>query len=155
MQQNIKVINETKIDARKLQLEITESIFAHDLEGILLKMTQLKVHGVRLSLDDFGAGYSSLSYVKKLPLDELKIDKSFVKEVLSNISAASITKMVISLAHELHISIIAEGLETLEQRQFFLENGCLNFQGYLYIKPLPISEFNDFVLANKSDSPNS
>ncbi len=143
----INLINETKIDARKLQLEITESIFAHDLESILLKMTQLKAHGVRLSLDDFGTGYSSLSYVKNLPLDELKIDKSFVKDVLKNVSAATITKMIISLAHELNIGIIAEGVETTEQRQFLITNGCHNFQGYLYSTPLPIHEFNAFVQA--------
>jgi len=147
VQHIIKLINETKIDARKLQLEITESIFANDLEGILLKMSQLKAHGVMLSLDDFGTDYSSLSYVKNLPLDELKIDKSFVKDVLSNVSAATITKMIISLAHELNIGIIAEGVETTEQRQFLIANGCHNFQGYLYSTPLPIHEFNAFVHA--------
>ena len=147
VQHIIKLINETKIDARKLQLEITESVFGHDLEGILLKMTQLKAHGIRLSLDDFGTGYSSLSYVKNLPLDELKIDKSFVKDVLKNVSAATITKMIISLAHELNIGIIAEGVQTTEQRQFLIANGCHNFQGYLYSTPLPINEFNAFVHA--------
>jgi len=146
----IRIIDDSKIDAHKLQLEITESIFAHDLDDIKVKLAQLKERGVRLSLDDFGTGYSNLTYVKNLPLDELKIDKSFVKDVLSNVSAASITKVVISLAHELHITIIAEGVETHEQRQFLVENGCLNFQGYLYSKPLPINEFNAFVLAHQT-----
>ncbi len=153
VQNIIRIIDDSKIDAHKLQLEITESIFAHDLEDIKVKLAQLKARGVRLSLDDFGTGYSNLTYVKNLSLDELKIDKSFVKDVLSDGSAASITKMVISLAHELRITIIAEGVETHEQRQFLVDNGCLNFQGYLYSKPLPISEFNAFVLAHKSDSP--
>ena len=143
----VSLIDETKIDAHKLQLEITESIFAHDLEDIMIKMTQLKAHGVRLSLDDFGTGYASLAYVKNLPLDELKIDKSFIKDVLSSVSAATITKMIISLAHELNIAIIAEGVETTEQQQFLVENGCHNFQGYLYSTPLPIHEFNSFVMA--------
>ena len=150
VQNIITIIDDSKIDANKLQLEITESIFAHDIDDIKVKLAQLKAHGVRLSLDDFGTGYSSLVYVKNLPLDELKIDKSFVKDVLSNVSAASITKMVISLAHELDIAIIAEGVETHEQRQFLVENGCLNFQGYLYSKPLPINEFNAFVLAHQA-----
>jgi diguanylate cyclase len=144
--QIVSLIEETKIDARRLQLEITESIFAHDLEDIMAKMTQLKAYGVRLSLDDFGTGYSSLAYVKNLPLDELKIDKSFTKDVLTSVSAATITKMIISLAHELNIAIIAEGVETNEQRQFLIDNGCHNFQGYLYSTPLPINEFNTFVL---------
>ncbi len=144
--QIVSLIEETKIDARRLQLEITESIFAHDLEDIMAKMTQLKAYGVRLSLDDFGTGYSSLAYVKNLPLDELKIDKSFIKDVLTSVSAATITKMIISLAHELNIAIIAEGVETNEQRQFLIDNGCHNFQGYLYSTPLPINEFNTFVL---------
>ncbi len=147
VQHLVTLINESKIDASKLQLEITESIFSNDLEGILLKMTELKAHGIRLSLDDFGTGYSSLSYVKNLPLDELKIDKSFVKDVLSNVSAATITNMIISLAHELNIAIIAEGVEIDEQRQFLVQNGCRHFQGYLFSKPLPIQEFNTFVLA--------
>ncbi|HEY0563792.1 MAG TPA: EAL domain-containing protein [Methylophilus sp.] len=144
----IALINETQIDASKLQLEITESIFAYDLEPILLKMAQLKSYGIKLSLDDFGTGYSSLAYVKKLPLDELKIDKSFIKEVLTSGSDATITKMIIALAHELHITIIAEGVETLEQQQFLINYGCFNFQGHLFSRPLPIDEFNAFVIAN-------
>jgi EAL domain-containing protein (putative c-di-GMP-specific phosphodiesterase class I) len=144
----ITLLNEAKVNAHKLQLEITESIFAHDLETIQVKMTQLKSYGIKFSLDDFGTGYSSLAYVKKLPLDELKIDKSFIKEVLTSVNDASITKMIISLAHELHIAIIAEGVETPEQQQFLINNGCLNFQGYLYSRPLPIAEFNAFALVN-------
>ena len=145
VQHIVDLIKETRIDARKLQLEITESIFAHDLEDIMIKMAQLKAHGIRLSLDDFGTGYSSLSYVKNLPIDELKIDKAFIKDVLTSANAATITKMIIALAHELNISIIAEGVETSEQRQFLIDNGCHNFQGYLYSTPLPITEFNTFV----------
>jgi EAL domain-containing protein (putative c-di-GMP-specific phosphodiesterase class I) len=140
------LINKTEIDAHKLQLEITESIFAQDLEAILDKMAQLKAYGIRFSLDDFGTGYSSLSYIKNLPLDELKIDKSFVKDMLTSVSNATITKMIILLAHELQIAIIAEGVETTEQRQFLIDNGCHTFQGYLYSRPLTIDEFNAFVL---------
>lgn len=148
LQHIMMLIESTRIDAHKLQLEITESIFAHDLETIIEKMMRLKALGIKLSLDDFGTGYSSLAYVKRLPLDELKIDKSFIKEVLTNARDATITKMIISLAHELHISIIAEGVETIEQRQFLMGNGCHRFQGYLYSPPLPIAAFNTFVLAS-------
>lgn len=147
IQHIMMLIEGSRIDAHKLQLEITESIFAHDLEPILEKLMRLKALGIKLSLDDFGTGYSSLAYVKQLPLDELKIDKSFIKDVLTNVRDSTITKMIISLAHELHITIIAEGVETVGQRQFLISNGCHTFQGYLYSRPLPISEFNAFVLA--------
>lgn len=148
VQHIVMLVNETNIDVSKLHLEITESIFAHNLDDIVLKMRQLKSFGIKLSLDDFGTGYSSLAYVKRLPLDELKIDKSFIKEVLTSVSDTTITKMIISLAHELQIAIIAEGVETTEQRQFLIDNGCHHFQGHLYSHPLPISEFNAFVAAN-------
>lgn len=145
----IALLDDTKIDAHKLKLEVTESIFAVDLDVILTKMMQLKSYGIQFSLDDFGTGYSSLAYVKNMPLDELKIDKSFIKDVLTNVSDASITKMIISLARELNIAIIAEGVEKKEQQQFLIENGCHHYQGYFYSPPLPINEFDAFVLANQ------
>lgn len=145
----IALVNDAGIDAHKLQLEITESIFAHNLEDITGKMVELKSFGIKFSLDDFGTGYSSLAYVKNLPLDELKIDKSFIKDVLTSVSDATIAKMIISLALELHIEVIAEGVETIEQLQFLVENGCSNFQGFLYSRALPLDAFNEFVLAHK------
>lgn len=141
----IASITHLGIDAHKLKLEITESVFANDIENIVLKMEQLKLYGIKFSLDDFGTGYSSLAYIKKLPLDELKIDKSFIKDVLTNSNDAAIAKMIISLAHELQIAVIAEGVETIQQRQFLINNSCYNFQGYLYSHPLPINELNAFV----------
>lgn len=145
VQDVIAILDNSKVDARKLQLEITESIFEQDLTDISNKMAQLKSHGVKFSLDDFGTGYSSLAYVKNLPLDELKIDKSFVKDMLSDTNNANITKMIISLARELNISTIAEGVETLEQRDFLIANNCSNFQGHLFSPALPIDDFETFV----------
>lgn len=145
LQHVITSVSQLGIDASKLKLEMTESVFASDLEDIVAKMTQLKSYGIQISLDDFGTGYSSLSYIKHLPLDELKIDKSFIKNVLTNANDAAIAKMIISLAHELHITVIAEGVETIQQRQFLIKNKCHNFQGYFYSRPLPITELNVFV----------
>ncbi len=115
-------------------------------------MTQLKALGIRFSLDDFGTGYSSLTYLRYLPLSELKIDKSFIKEVLSNSRDAAIAKMIISLAKELNVAVIAEGVETAVQRLFLIEHGCLNFQGYLYSRPLPAARFNEFVISQLNNS---
>lgn len=115
-------------------------------------MTQLKALGIRFSLDDFGTGNSSLTYLRYLPLSELKIDKSFIKEVLSNSRDAAIAKMIISLAKELNVAVIAEGVETAAQRLFLIEHGCLNFQGYLYSRPLPAARFNEFVISQLNNS---
>lgn len=151
--QNIAVLLEdTEINPQKLKLEVTESVFVNDLEVVSKKMTQLKALGIKFSLDDFGTGYSSLTYLRYLPLSELKIDKSFIKDVLSNTRDAAIAKMIISLAKELNVAVIAEGVETAAQRIFLIEHGCLNFQGYLYSRPLPAARFNEFVI-NQSNNP--
>ena len=151
--QNIAILLEnTEINPQKLKLEVTESVFVNDLEVVSRKMTQLKALGIRFSLDDFGTGYSSLTYLRYLPLSELKIDKSFIKEVLSNSRDAAIAKMIISLAKELNVAVIAEGVETAAQRLFLIEHGCLNFQGYLYSRPLPAARFNEFVISQLNNS---
>ena len=128
-----------------LKLELTESMLVNDVEDIITKMTALKAHGVRLSLDDFGTGYSSLSYLKKLPLDQLKIDQSFVRDVLTDPNDAAIARTVVTLAHGMGLQVIAEGVETQGQRDFLAEIGCLAIQGYLVSRPLPIAEFDAFV----------
>jgi EAL domain-containing protein (putative c-di-GMP-specific phosphodiesterase class I) len=110
---------------------------AHDVEDIIAKMTRLQMRGVGFSLDDFGTGYSSLSYLKRLPLDQLKIDQSFVRDVLTDPNDATIARTIITLAASLGLSVVAEGVETEGQRAFLMRNGCGAFQGYLFSRPIP------------------
>jgi EAL domain-containing protein (putative c-di-GMP-specific phosphodiesterase class I) len=137
----------------RLKLEITESMFAYDLESIINKMHQLKALGVGFSLDDFGTGYSSLSYLRRLPLDQLKIDQSFVREVLSDPNDAAIARTIIALGQSLGLMVIAEGVELQGQRDFLAEFGCDCCQGYLISRPLPIQDFAAFVQAQSTPSP--
>ncbi len=146
------VIASTGVDTRSLKLELTESLLIQDIEDIVQKMTALRAIGVGFSLDDFGTGYSSLNYLKRLPLDQLKIDQSFVRDVLTDTSDAAIVRTVIALGQSMGFAVIAEGVETPGQRSFLIENGCHLFQGYLFSKPLPIGQFVEFVFAaSKAD----
>jgi EAL domain-containing protein (putative c-di-GMP-specific phosphodiesterase class I) len=104
-------------------------------------MSDLKSHGLRFSLDDFGTGYSSLSYLKRLPLDELKIDRSFIRDLLVDACSGEIAHSIISLGRAMGLSVIAEGVETEAQRDFLAHLGCHAFQGYLYSRPLPVEKF--------------
>ena len=130
-----------KINPQLLKLEITESVLLEDIEEIVAKMTQLKLLGVRFSLDDFGTGYSSLSYVKRLPLDQLKIDQSFVRDILIDSNDAAICRAIIALGTSLGLEVVAEGVETAEQWEFLENEGCTVAQGYFYGKPMPSAEF--------------
>ena len=129
------------INPERLKLELTESMLVENINDIILKMEALSKFGIQFSLDDFGTGFSSLQYLKKLPLDQLKIDQSFVRDLVTDNSDRAIIRTIISIAHSLGINVIAEGVETEEQRQFLLDNGCTYYQGYLFSKPLPIDEF--------------
>ncbi|MBK0391829.1 GGDEF and EAL domain-containing protein [Ramlibacter algicola] len=141
----LQVIRQWDIQPNKLKLELTESLLADGIDVTIAKMGSLKDMGVALSLDDFGIGYSSLSYLKRLPLDQLKIDREFVKDILTDANDAAIAKTVIGLAQSLHLDVIAEGVETEEQRDFLEKQGCYSFQGYLFCKPLPIDELEAFI----------
>ncbi|MCF8210819.1 MAG: EAL domain-containing protein [Rhodoferax sp.] len=143
--QVLGMIERYGIKASLLELEITESMLAQDLPDIIAKMTTLRASGVTFSLDDFGTGYSSLNYLKRLPLNQLKIDQSFVRDVLTDPNDASIARTVVTLGHGLGLSVIAEGVETLEQREFLLQSGCEYFQGYLFSRPVPSDDFTQFV----------
>ncbi len=129
----------------RLKLELTESVVAHDLDAIVTKMGALKAVGVRFSLDDFGTGYSSLSYLKRLPLDQLKIDQSFVRDLLTNANDAAIVRTVIALGDSLGLRVVAEGVETVEQRDVLHAAGCHIFQGYLFARPLPAEQLLAFA----------
>lgn len=127
-----------------LKLELTESLLAQDVDGIVKKMNTLKAKGVTFSLDDFGTGYSSLAYLKRLPLDQLKIDQGFVRDILLDASDAAIVRTVIALGDKLGINVIAEGVETQAQREFLESNGCYSYQGYFFSRPLKKEDFETF-----------
>lgn len=129
------------INPKLLKLELTESMLVDNITDIITKMNELSKIGIRFSLDDFGTGYSSLQYLKKLPLNQLKIDRSFVRDIVTDSSDRAIVRTIITMAHSLDINVIAEGVETAEQRQFLFDNGCTHYQGYLFSKPVAIDEF--------------
>jgi diguanylate cyclase (GGDEF)-like protein/PAS domain S-box-containing protein len=141
VQQVLTVIDRTGANPQKLKLELTESMLVDNVEDIITKMTVLKSRGLSFSLDDFGTGYSSLSYLKRLPLDQLKIDQSFVRDVLMNSNDGAIAQTIIALGQTMGLSVIAEGVETEQQRDFLARLGCHSFQGYLFSQPLPLEDF--------------
>ena len=122
----------------RLKLELTESMLLSDFDDVIVKMGELRSIGVNFALDDFGTGYSSLSYLKRLPLDQLKIDQSFVRDVLTDPNDAAIARTILSLAHSLDLSVVAEGVETAGQRDFLLKIGCKAFQGYFFGRPVAV-----------------
>jgi diguanylate cyclase (GGDEF)-like protein/PAS domain S-box-containing protein len=140
-----EVLSLTGANPKRLKLELTESLLVTDIEDVIAKMASLKAIGVGFSLDDFGTGYSSLSYLKRLPLDQLKIDRSFVEHILIDVNDAAIAKMVIALAESLNLSVIAEGVELDAQRAFLSNLGCTLYQGYLFSRPLALADFEDFL----------
>lgn len=140
-----RIMAQSGVQAQRLKLELTESLLVHDMEDVVRKMTELRALGVGFSLDDFGTGYSSLSYLKRLPLDQLKIDQSFVRDVLTDTNDAAIARTIINLGKSLGFTVIAEGVETPGQRDFLMDNGCHFFQGFLFSKPLPAHQFQAFV----------
>ncbi len=142
------ILKQTGADQRLLKLELTESVLLDELEEVVAKMHALSRLGIRLSLDDFGTGYSSLSYLKNLPLDQLKIDQSFVADLDEAGSGSAIAAVIVQLSQTLGIDVIAEGVETPSQRDELIRSGCQHFQGYLYSRPLPLADFERLAQAN-------
>jgi diguanylate cyclase (GGDEF)-like protein/PAS domain S-box-containing protein len=141
----LSVISHTGANPNRLKLELTESLLVDNVQDIIAKMYALKARGVGFSLDDFGTGYSSLAYLKRMPLDQLKIDRSFVRDVLVDPNDAAIAKTIVALAQSLGLGVIAEGVETESQRDFLADAGCHCYQGYFFSRPLPIDDFEQFA----------
>jgi len=141
----VDLIAYTGVNPRRLKLELTESLLVDDIEETTTKMMSLRAHGVGFSLDDFGTGYSSLSYLKRLPLEQLKIDQSFVRDLMTDPNDAAIALAVITLGHSLGLKVIAEGVETQDQRDHLHAQGCDAYQGYHLGRPMPLDAFEIFV----------
>jgi len=135
-------LRDYRVMPSRLKLELTESVVLNDVTDVVTKMYALKALGVRLSLDDFGTGYSSLAYLKNLPLDQIKIDQSFVRGVATDQNDAVMVKTIIDLAHNFGLNVIAEGVETQSQLDFLKQNNCMAYQGYLFSKPVPVAQFD-------------
>jgi len=131
------VLEETGANPHRLKLELTETLLLDDVEDTIERMATLRAAGLGFALDDFGTGYSSLSYLKRLPLDQLKIDQGFVRDVLTDTNDASIARAIVTLAQSMDLSVIAEGVETVEQRDMLASLGCHTWQGYLFGRPGP------------------
>jgi EAL domain-containing protein (putative c-di-GMP-specific phosphodiesterase class I) len=140
-------LREHDLDGSLLQIELTESAAMENLEETMAVLGKLKSYGVTIAIDDFGTGHSSLSYLKRLPIDVLKIDSSFITGVPENENDSSIVHAIITMAHSLGIKVVAEGVETDEQLAFLAEHGCDEMQGYLFSAPLPSSELARFASA--------
>ncbi len=141
----LEILTETGADPRKLKLELTESLVLQDIARSIEKMEVLCNVGIRVSLDDFGTGHSSLTYLKRLPLEQIKIDQSFICDIITDASDAVIVRAIIVMCNALGMEVIAEGVETEEQRAFLAKNGCVIYQGYLFGKPMPIEEFQKLI----------
>ncbi|MEY2689082.1 MAG: hypothetical protein RL375_3280 [Pseudomonadota bacterium] len=141
----LAIVDESGADARKLTVEITENLLIENMKETVDKMIELNRRGINFSLDDFGTGYSSLGYLKRMPLGELKIDRSFVRDVLCDSNDAAIVRIVIALGHELGLDVVAEGIETQEQFDFLAAHGCRMFQGYHFGMPVPLPDFHRFL----------
>ncbi len=145
--QVLAAVERSGADPAALKLELTESLLADNIADVIAKMTALRVQGITFSLDDFGTGYSSLSYLKLLPLAHLKIDQSFVRDLLVDLNDAAIARTIIALGASLGLAVIAEGVETDGQYRFLLAIGCETFQGYLFARPVPIEAFEVMLQA--------
>jgi diguanylate cyclase (GGDEF)-like protein/PAS domain S-box-containing protein len=143
-----QILKDTGANPSRLKLELTESVLVSDVQNTIAKMKDLQSVGVGFSMDDFGTGYSSLAFLKLLPLNQLKIDQGFVRDILVDSNDAAIAKMVIALADSLGLSVIAEGVETLAQKEFLAAQGCHSYQGYLFGKPMSVTEFEATFLVD-------
>jgi diguanylate cyclase (GGDEF)-like protein len=141
----LAVLERTGANPLNLELELTESMLVENFEEAVAKMTELKVHGLKFSLDDFGTGYSSLNYLRRLPIDRLKIDRAFVQEILTDVCGSAIAQAIVSLSRAMGLPVLAEGVESEDQRIFLAGLGCHMYQGYLFSRPVPLDEFEKLL----------
>ena len=139
----IKIINETGLEAKYVELELTESILIENETSVRMALSDFKKEGIRLSIDDFGTGYSSLSYLKRFPIDKLKIDQSFIRDVTVDKNGTTLVRAIIAMALALDLKTIAEGVETQEQLEFLRHEGCEEIQGYLFGRPMPAEQIEE------------
>jgi diguanylate cyclase (GGDEF)-like protein len=146
----LAMLNRSGANPKNLKLELNESMLVDNIDDMIVKITELRHHGLRFSLDDFGTGYSSLSYLRRLPLDQLKIDRSFVHDIFSDVGSGAIVQTIIVLSQALGLPVIAEGVETEEQRAFLANLGCHAYQGDLFSPPLPLDELEKLLAKHKN-----
>ena len=144
------VLEDTGLPPGKLELEITESNAMQNADNTIHTLRELKALGVRIAMDDFGTGYSSLNYLKRFPIDTLKLDRSFIREVTTDATDAAIVNAVISMSHSLNLQVVAEGVETEDQLSALRKLKCDRIQGYLFSPPLPTDKLEAFLLERKA-----
>jgi predicted signal transduction protein with EAL and GGDEF domain len=152
MLQLIALIHKSGIDPKRLEFEVTETAVMIDFDASLRALNLLRNLGSSIALDDFGTGYSSLSYVHRLPLDKVKIDGGFVKNMLQEEKASNIVKTIIGMANDLKLACVAEAVETEAQSKFLQEAGCHQMQGFLYARPMPADALGKLLISNQLQS---
>jgi EAL domain-containing protein (putative c-di-GMP-specific phosphodiesterase class I) len=145
----IRLLEEERVPARLLELELTERMLLDEISGVRHKIKQLKAMGIRIAMDDFGTGYSSLSQLKDLPIDKMKIDRSFVQDLPENQDAAAIARAIVQMSRSMGLPVIAEGVETVAQRQFLTQLGVSDLQGLLISPPLSTADFDVWMRGRK------
>jgi EAL domain-containing protein (putative c-di-GMP-specific phosphodiesterase class I) len=144
------LVREAGIDPSLLEIEITESVAMHDFQRTLHILQGLRTEGIRVAIDDFGTGYSSLAYLKRFPIQTLKIDRAFIKDMMDNPQDRAIVNAIIGMAHAMDMEVLAEGVERPDQLQYLLDKGCDRAQGYHFGKPVPAQDFQAMLLQQKT-----
>jgi EAL domain-containing protein (putative c-di-GMP-specific phosphodiesterase class I) len=142
-----QIVHARGLQPQFLVVELTETSVMENIETTIITLQDLKAMGVQISIDDFGTGYSSLNYLKRFPIDTLKIDRSFVQDITTDSNDAAIARAIIDMAQSLHLKVVAEGVETEEQFAFLLQNGCHTMQGFLFSDPIPANDFVQLLAA--------
>jgi EAL domain-containing protein (putative c-di-GMP-specific phosphodiesterase class I) len=139
------ILTETGMDPRLLEIELTESLLIHDVENTLRILTRLKAHGIRIAVDDFGSGYSSLALLQRFPLDTIKIDRSFVRDIVGTAQDTGLADAIIAMGKSLSLTVVAQGVETKEQADHLRLHACDELQGFYFKRPLPVDEFTQLL----------